>query len=190
MAVTGTAANFSVSAGLGSILFPSAGSTRTAYLLANTRTDADVVVAMNVSNIGTGSGLTAAVVGRLVSSGNDYRATARFNPAGTITLTLSRVIAGTATNLGTAITIPGLTYGAGTSISVRVQVTGTAPTTVRARAWLTGATEPTTWAISATDSTVALQMAGSVGLVGYLASNVTNAPTTWRITSFIAKPTA
>ena len=188
--VTGTAANFSVSAGLGSILFPSAGSTRTAYLLANTRTDADVVVAMNVSNIGTGSGLTAAIVGRLVSSGNDYRATARFNPAGTITLTLSRVIAGTATNLGTAITIPGLTYGAGTSISVRVQVTGTAPTTVRARAWLTGATEPTTWAISATDLTVALQMAGSVGLVGYLASNVTNAPTTWRITSFIAKPTA
>ena len=187
---TGTAANFSVSPGVGSILFPSAGATRTAYLLANARTDADVAAAMNVSNVGTGSGLTAAVVGRLVSSGNDYRATARFNPAGTITLTLSRVVAGAATNLGTAVTVAALTYVAGTSISVRVQVTGTAPTTVRARAWLTGATEPTTWAISATDSTAALQVPGSVGLVGYLASNVTNAPTTWRITSFIAKPTA
>ena len=188
--VTGTAANFSVSPGVGSILFPSAGATRTAYLLANARTDADVAVTMNVSNVGTGSGLTAAVVGRLVSSGNDYRATARFNPAGTITLTVSRVVAGAATNLGTAVTVPGLTYVAGTSISVRLQVTGVAPTTLRARAWLTGASEPTTWAISATDSTAALQVAGSVGLVGYLASNVTNAPTTWRITSFIAKPTA
>ena len=50
------------------------------------------------------------------------------------------------------------------SLSVRVQVTGTAPTVVRARVWRTGQAEPTTWQVSATDATAGLQVAGAVGV--------------------------
>ncbi|GMA86183.1 hypothetical protein GCM10025868_14330 [Angustibacter aerolatus] len=57
-------------------------------------------------------------------------------------------------------------------------MTGTSPTTLRARVWRAGATEPTTWAVSGTDATAGLQAAGGVGVLTYLSSATTNAPVT------------
>jgi hypothetical protein len=92
--------------------------------------------------------------------------------------------------LAAAVTVPGVTYSAGLSLSVRLQVTGTSPTTVRARVWVTGQTEPSTWQRTATDSTAALQASGTVGTIGYLSGTATNPPVAVNITSFTAKPTA
>jgi hypothetical protein len=49
-------------------------------------------------------------------------------------------------------------------VMLRVEFTGTNPTTIRARAWLDGTPEPSTWALSVSDSTAAQQKAGMVGV--------------------------
>src|SRR4051794_22316641 len=59
---------------------------------------------------------------------------------------------------------------------VVVSSTGANPTTIRARAWKPGATEPTTWQVSTTDSTRSLQTAGSVGIGSYLSAGTTSGP--------------
>ena len=41
--------------------------------------------------------------------------------------------------------MPGLTYTAGTSLNVRAQAVGTAPTALRVKLWRTGTAEPTGW---------------------------------------------
>ena len=71
---------------------------------------------------------------------------------------------------------------------IRIQVTGTNPTSVRARVWSASAAEPTTWAVTATDTTAALQVAGGVGAVGYLSSSATNAPVVARFDELRATP--
>jgi hypothetical protein len=58
-------------------------------------------------------------------------------------------------------------------LQVRMQATGTGTTTLRAKLWRTGTTEPSTWLIAATDTTAALQAAGTTGLQGYLSSSAT-----------------
>ena len=73
--------------------------------------------------------------------------------------------------------MPGLTFTAGTPLHVRVQVSGSGPTsTLTGRVWTAGTTEPTTNQITVTDAEPALQVAGSIGIQGYLSSSVTNAP--------------
>lgn len=65
--------------------------------------------------------------------------------------------------------IVGTNYKSGQAYNVKVEVTGVSPTTVRAKAWPSGQTEPTSWTISATDSAAHLQTAGSTSLRTYLA---------------------
>jgi hypothetical protein len=72
---------------------------------------------------------------------------------------------------------------------VRLQVTGTGPTSLRAKVWVAGTTEPAAWAVSATDATAGLQAAGSVGVGDYLSGSATNAPVVVRFDDFQAGPT-
>ncbi|RPF20693.1 LamG-like jellyroll fold domain-containing protein [Myceligenerans xiligouense] len=72
-------------------------------------------------------------------------------------------------------TVTGLAFAAGDPLLVRVQVTGTSPATIRARAWAEGSPEPTTWQAVSTDTTASLQEAGSVGLALYTGGSTTSA---------------
>jgi len=76
----------------------------------------------------------------------------------------------TAVTFGGSITVPGLTIPAGGKLNTRTQVTGTKPTTIRLKVWAASAAEPASWQLTATDSTAALQAAGSVGLTAYVSS--------------------
>ena len=57
-----------------------------------------------------------------------------------------------------------------------------------ARLWPASGTEPSTWLVSRTDSTAALQVAGSVGLRAYSSSTTTNNPITVAFDSLVASP--
>ena len=70
---------------------------------------------------------------------------------------------------------------------MRFQVTGTNPTTVRAKVWKVGAAEPAAWLVSTTDSTAALQAAGGVGMWVYLSSAATNAPVVATFDDLVAR---
>jgi len=69
------------------------------------------------------------------------------------------------------------TYTPGQVLHARLNVTGTSPTTLSARVWRDGTAEPSTWQVSGSDATPALQVAGSPSLL-VAVSSVSTVPTT------------
>ena len=76
--------------------------------------------------------------------------------------------------------MPGLTYAPNDKLHIRLQVTGTSPTTLRARVWKDGTAEPATWQATGTDTASAMQAAGSIGLMSYLSGTSTALPAVTR----------
>ncbi|ROR80757.1 PKD repeat-containing protein [Plantibacter flavus] len=180
--VSGGNSSFSVANGTGKISLPASG-TRTARLNAVSVTDVTVTTKITASAVADGGGVYASVIGRQVGSAF-YSARVWLQANGAVRIQLLQG----ATALQ-AVTIPGLTYTAGQALQVKLQVTGTAPTTLGAKVWVAGATEPTAWQVTATDSTAGLQAAGLVGLGGYLSGSTTNGPITLTFDDFLAGAT-
>jgi hypothetical protein len=55
---------------------------------------------------------------------------------------------------------------------------GSTTTTLRAKIWKTGTSEPSAWRLTSTDTTASLQTAGSVGFYSYLSGSATSGPVT------------
>ncbi|MGY1693262.1 hypothetical protein ACI79I_24345, partial [Geodermatophilus sp. SYSU D01105] len=115
-------------------------------------------------------GAYISLAGRRIGT-SDYRATLRFQASGLVDLRLDRYVNGTETVLRT-VRIPG-TYAAGTPLTVRLELTGDGTTTLKAKAWAAGTTEPADWTVTTTDDTAALQAPGGVHLETYTASTAT-----------------
>lgn len=107
-----------------------------------------------------------------MTASDSYAARARLQADGTVQVHVTRGN-GTPVNGGT---VTGLTYSGGDQLRVRLQVEGINPTTVRAKVWKVGTTEPEAWRASMTDTTASLQVPGSVGIITYLFGTATNAP--------------
>ncbi|WP_104081610.1 LamG-like jellyroll fold domain-containing protein [Cryobacterium sp. Y11] len=176
---TGSSVNYSVSDGAGRFK-ASAGATVNGYLSGVSAADSDVSVTMALQQAATGSGAYASVIGRRVGT-DDYRARVKFLATGVVQLQLMHG----ATTLATQ-NIAGLTYATGSQLRLRLQVFGTAPTTIQAKVWSVGGTEPSIWQLSTTDATPALQAPGSVGLAFYLGSTATVSPVTAAFDELIA----
>ena len=156
-----------------------------AYLPSIATTDTDTTVTVTSDKVGTGGGTYLAVLGRRISSGNDYQGRIRLTSTNSVAIRLVSEVAGAATAL-TGETRLAVTYTPGMLFDVRLQVTATNPTTLRLKVWQTGATEPSAWQLTATDSTPRLQANGSVGFWTYLSGSATNAPTTMKVSNFTA----
>ncbi|RXZ73295.1 PKD domain-containing protein [Agromyces albus] len=159
---------FSVSGGAGRVS-ANAGSTLNASLGQVSSSAIDVQTSLAVDKL-PNQVLNATVAGRAVGA-SLYGARVRVNPNGSVVLHVVRD--STALSGGT---LSGITVAAGTQVRLRVQVEGTNPTTIRARAWLASATEPSAWQFTATDATAALQSPGSLRFSTYLSSSATNGP--------------
>ncbi|MDJ0349981.1 PKD domain-containing protein [Cryobacterium sp. PH29-G1] len=168
---TGSASNYSVSGGVGA-LKASAGGTVNAYLSDVSLLDTDMLVTTTLQQDATGSGAYTSLIGRRVGT-DDYRVRMKNLSTGVVQLQLMRG----ATTLK-AQNITGLTYTTGSAVQLRLQVTGSTPTTLRAKVWALGTPEPTAWQTTATDATAALQTSGAVGLSFYLGSTATVSPVT------------
>ncbi|WP_157430517.1 LamG-like jellyroll fold domain-containing protein [Actinomadura macra] len=161
--------------GTGHIELGAPGNSGGGYLNGVSSADTDLTFTAAVDKEGTGNGVYLAAIGRRVG-GEDYRARLRLRPSGVVSLKLSRLGAGGAeTDIVAEQTVAGLTYEPGKRLHVRLQVTGTSPTTLKAKVWADGTAEPA-WQLTGTDSTAGLQSAGSLGVWTYLAGNTTNAP--------------
>ncbi|MDT0167193.1 PKD domain-containing protein, partial [Actinotalea sp. AC32] len=136
--------------------------------------DTDVRVTVAATPVADGGGTYVSVAGRRTTAG-DQRAKVRVGADGAVTLQLTSVSGGSETTLAGA-RVPGLLLAAGERLHVRLQLTGTAPTTLRARVWAEGTDEPTSWQVSATDETSGLQQAGGVALVAYVSGSATTTP--------------
>ena len=153
-------------------------------------TDTKVTARLAFDKSQTGGGSYVAVIGRRVSSSNDYRLKLRAQSSGAVTAQLVRIVGGAETVLQSVATVPGLNWSAGQYVKVRLEAEGTSPTALRARIWADAASEPTTWTLQATDSTSALQTGGGIGFWDYLSGSATNAPITLLVDDLLATPVA
>ncbi|BDZ45932.1 PKD domain-containing protein [Naasia aerilata] len=141
------------------------------YLRGVTSTRSEVTAVIRPGAVPTGGTVYAAVIGRRVSS-TDYRARIQLNTTGAVGVQFQAA----GTTIGGTTAISGLTFAAGDALQVRFQVVGTSPTTLNVKVWKVGTPEPAAWQKTITDTTAALQTAGSFGLGIY--SSATNTPYT------------
>ncbi|WP_375477358.1 beta strand repeat-containing protein [uncultured Jatrophihabitans sp.] len=170
-------ASFGVSGGAGTIAL-GAGVSGSAALGSTSSITNDTSVSFALDKAPTGLGYTFSVVGRRISGQGGYRTKVLVSSTGAVSIQLNRYNTTGTTSLGSASTVSGLTYTAGTQLRVRMQTVGVNPTQITAKVWSTTGAEPTTWKVSASDSTPELQAAGNPSINPSYASNATNAPIT------------
>ena len=188
--IPSAASSFGVDGSVGTISM-TAGAGRNVYLPGVAASSTDVALTISTDKAVTGGGVYVSPIGRRVAGAGEYRAKVRLLANGQVALALVRTSStGAETTIRAEATLAGLTASAGTQIRVRLQVTGTSPTTVRAKVWAATAPEPAAWAASVTDSTAGLQVAGSVGVNTYLSSSTTNAPLVVRVDDLAITPAA
>ncbi len=159
--------------GSAGVLSTAANQTVTASLnsLSSGDTAVQVQVAQDRPTVGSGNYIW--VMARKIGTSN-YQVRLKILNNGVVNVTLFRVINGTLTELQ-RLDVPGLTYTAGQLLNVRLDVSGSGTTTLRANVWPVGAAEPP-WLLTATDSTAALQGPGAIGVASYASGNMTNGP--------------
>lgn len=182
--LTTASSNFAVGGGVASARM-AAGSSPTAYLNSVSGRDVDLRTNFGYDKAGTGGGIYSAGIVRRIGT-SDYRAKIRVTATGT-TLYLVRTVSGTETTLATQ-NLAGLVYAPGDVLNLRFQAVGNGSTTLRAKVWKAGTTEPGSWTATSTDTTAALQAPGGVGLWNYLSSSATNAPVQARMADLAVAP--
>lgn len=175
---TGAASSYSVTGGTGRLRLATLGGTLNAYLDGASQQAGDLRLSIGVDKPATGSGIFISAIGRRVAVAGAYQAKIVLRVSGAVGISLVRVNSsgGSEVALSPAINVPGLTYAVGDRLNVRLQTTGTSPTTLNLKVWKAGTPEPAEWQRTATDSTAELQTAGGIGMRAYLSSSATNAP--------------
>jgi hypothetical protein len=174
-----------VAGGAGQVKLTAPGAGPTAYLGSVSASSTTASASLSLDKVADGAGVYVSLVGRRVSATADYRVKVLIGPGGAVSASLVAISGATQTTLQSA-TVPGLTYAAGDVLRVKLQVTGTSPTTVAAKVWKGDATEPASWLLAKTDSTSGLQARWCGGIAPYLSGSATNAPspcrsmTSWR----------
>ena len=157
-AMHGSAAVASVSGGEG-LLTLTPGQTRNMALQQLAAADSSTTVTYSIDQApATGNNYVGIAARQSATQNYTVRAWMRSN--GSVWLVAQR--SGSSTVL--AAEALGLTWAAGDDLRLRVQVTGSSPTTIQAKAWPAGAAEPAAWQLTATDSTAGLQGTGWVSL--------------------------
>ena len=171
--VSGSASQFSVGGGVGTVNVPAASVGPTAYLNSVSQANSNAVVDASVSQ-SSGGGSYVELISRH-SGTSDYRLKVLYRADGTVQALISKVVSGTDTTLKSLV-IPNLTYTPGTPLRIRFVVSGTGTTSLSGTVWPVGTTEPASPQISLTDSTAALQSAGSFGIQSYVTGTSTALP--------------
>ena len=146
------------------------GSNRTAYLSNAMSESSDLAMSFALPALPTTSSAYVSVIGRRIGA-DDYRARWVISATGAVQAQIMR----TNTVLAWA-NVPSVTVAPGVKYNLRVQVTGQSPTTIQLRIWPAGSPEPTSWQVTTTDSTAALQGAGYVGVASYVGSTIAPLP--------------
>ncbi|MDP9429299.1 MAG: PKD domain-containing protein [Actinomycetota bacterium] len=178
----GAAANMQVTGGQGHV---SAGpGTSAGGTLPVSAQDVAVQADVVLDRAPTGGGSYLALGARSVG-GTRYKTQLWFAADGSVHMGLIRVVDWVETLLAST-PLPGR-YTPGTALTVRVEVDGTAPAALKAKAWAKGTAEPVDWQVRAADTTAALQRAGGLRLDLYTARSATTA-TAVRVDDLRAEP--
>jgi PKD repeat protein len=177
--VTSTASSYAVSGGSATMTVPASGSTRSATLGSVSAGAVDETVEASLSALPAAGSNYLYLVAREAAANTDYRARVRIGADGTVRLAVvGRSGTTTDTLIGTENLVGGFAVAPGTAIRARFQVVGNSPTTLQAKVWLAGDTEPGAWQASVTDSTTAQQSPGAIGLAVTVSASNTAVPMT------------
>lgn len=181
--------SYSVDGSAGRIVAP-AGSTRAMRLSSPTGTEFSLQADLALSSIASGSGTYVSLHGRIVNAAS-YRAKVRFIAGGAVNLSLIRFVTSEVTIA--SINVSGLSVTPGQYLRVTFELEGTSPTTLRAKLWSRDRPEPSAWTVTASDSTSALQVGGTLGVDVYPSSGATTPSTVifdrYTVTRLGASPT-
>ena len=182
--VVGSPWNWSTNAGAGSVKVGANGQ-ESAYLSTFTVQDVNILEKVNLPACGAND-CDSFVLGRYTPaySPSYYRVGVVQGASGDIMLRAQR-------SDGTSLTTDldtGIPAADGAQVMLRVQFQGVNPTVIRARAWLAGTTEPSTWLLNTTDNTSAEQSGGMVGV--QLQNEDTGTAHTFQISSLQATGSA
>ena len=180
--LNGNANLFNVNGGTGAIAMNSPGAGPGTTLAAVSATTTDATVKVGVDKLANSGGVYVSLTSR-VSGGNSYRAKAKIDPAGRVTVYLVRATPAEVTLASIPLPVS-TTYAVGEQLNIRLQTQGTSPTTLRAKVWEVGAAEPAAWQLTTTDNTAGFQGPGAFSLLTYLASSASNAPVIARFDDF------
>jgi PKD repeat protein len=178
--VSGAASALAVTGGAGQVTL-APGSTRTMTLTGVSAAATDSTIEFQLDAVPTGGGAYTSIFGRVIGTQN-YAANVWVKSTGAVALVLKQ-----GTTVLSNTTVTGVTYSPNAKLSLRLQVSGASPTTVKAKVWPTGQAEPAAWLSTVTDSTAGLQAPGSVALQATLSASST-AGTITRIDNFNAQP--
>lgn len=173
---------YSVNGTSGVVVIPKAGTGPTARLASVSARDVTVKSDFKLDRAPTGSTYYHSLYARMGGSRN-YSLQARVSPSGALALDLVRTVSGTSTTLK-SVTVAGVKYTAGDQINLRFDVTGTGTTTLAAKAWRDGDTEPEEAQVTTTDTTAELQNAGATGMKMYAGGALTSIPLQITVDSF------
>lgn len=163
------ASRYSVSNGSGNLILPKA---TTLYADATSVNTDRVRVEATFSVDKLAEGTYVAVVGRQVGA-DSYVLRLRIGADGTARM---YVLRNNSATIGSSLLLP-FTLQAGQKYNATFEVSGTAPTALKAKVWPASGSEPA-WQREVTDTTAALQASGRIGVFGFLPSAVTNDPVT------------
>lgn len=184
-AASGSSSRYGVSGGTGNHILTTAGTTAETVLSAVNARDIDVRTTLAWSRTGAQGTLYGTVMVRRGTNGNDYRLKVVSGSSRSFQLVLARKIGSTETVLRSVV-VSGPTQAADAEYRVALRaVTSGGTTTLSAKLWKIGTTEPASWAATATDSTSQLQGSGSIGFNSYLSSGA-GAPVTMSVDDLVA----
>ena len=158
----------------GIVRLPNAGSRGTASLTGVSVRDVVLTAKLQVDSAITGAGVQSTYILR-IDGNSDYRFTVQLHSDGQPRLNWTRRVDGTTTNLGDA-KLTNLNIGTGDAVRIKVSVVGDGSTSLQAKVWADGTAEPSTWQLSRTDTTAALQGAGSFSVSHYAMGSATTLP--------------
>ncbi len=174
--LTGTAADFDVAGGFGTMSVPTQGTVRTALNATPASTSRQRARAVfSLDAVPTGAQCGASIVLRTQDINNFYQFQAVVETAGTIKALIHKVVAGTTTLLIGSSALAGLTLAGGTQFHIEAVANGSALTM---RIWQDGTSRPSAASVSTTDTTFT---SGGAGLRASTFAGATNLP---RITSW------
>jgi hypothetical protein len=162
---------------------------RTAYLPAVKRTSTDVTATFTLDKVAIGGPIYVSLIGRQVRPFESYVADLKIDQRNVIFLSITGFLNGSKSNSETLTEFRPLIHlmRAGETLSLRMQVYGTAPTVIRAKVWHTLEAEPGEW-LAVKNAGERVQGPGAIGFSAYLSEKARNAPVTVRLLDIVAQP--
>lgn len=155
--LVGTAANFDIASGVGTIQPGATSSDRIAVVTADAGTDRTVETTVKWAALPASGVLRAGVVARYVDSSNWYIGEISIATTGVVTVQATKAVAGVKTVLATY-THPTV-YVGGVNWRIRAAVTGSR---IQVKAWRAADSEPTSWQVDTTDTSITTGTLGGV----------------------------